>query len=74
MTKITLASAVACLLVVGLATGADAAVRKHDTRYLESKPRATTCSVVEQVGPDSYCFIGSQAGLVKDNGPRARAY
>jgi hypothetical protein len=34
MTKITLASAIATLLVVGLATGADAAVRRHDAPYL----------------------------------------
>jgi hypothetical protein len=70
----TLATAVASLLVLGLATGADAAVRKHDTRFMESKPRAAACDVKELVGPDAYCFLGSEAGLVKDNAKRARAY
>ena len=62
MTKITLASAIAALLVVGLAAGADAAVRKHDLRYLETKPRNTACTVSELVGPDNYCFTGADAG------------
>ena len=74
MTKITLASAIATLLVVGLATGADAAVRKHDAPYLESTPLNTTCTVNEFVGPDSYCFSGADAGPESNKGRRVHAY
>jgi hypothetical protein len=74
MTKITLASAIATLLVVGLATGADAAVRKHDAAYLESKPRNTSCAISEFVGPDNYCFIGAGASPESNRGRRVHTY
>ena len=74
MAKITVASAIATLLVVGLATGADAAVRKHGAPYLESKPRNTACTVSEFVGPDSHCFTGADAGPESSKGRRVHAY
>ena len=74
MTKFTFATAVAAILVLGVATGANAAVRKHDPRNLETKPSGTPCAVAEYVGPDSYCFLGAEAGPVMSKGRAVRAY